>query len=106
MLVLDFFNQEGTKVPISGNKPQLLDDADYVWIVGQGRVSVFLTILKSESEIGVKNFLFDVEQGDLLFGITPAGSPEEKCFLASGLSGSTLIRLEVGQLRQLVGGET
>lgn len=106
MKILDFFNQEGTKFPIGGNKPQILDDAGYVWIVGQGKISVFLTILKSENMTGVKNFLFEAEQGDLLFGITPEGFPDKKCFLASGLIGSSLIRLEVNQLRKLLEGET
>ena len=102
MNVLDFFNQEGTQVPIEGNKPQILDDASYVWIVGRGKISVFLTALTNDRRTGVKNFLFEVTQGELLFGITPEGSPTKKGFLASGLIGSSLIRLEVKQLRTLL----
>jgi ATP-binding cassette subfamily C protein len=106
MKVLDFFNQVGINFPICGNKPQLLDDARYVWMVGQGRLSVFLTTLTKENMTGVKNFLFEAKQGDLLFGIDPDGFPDKKCFLASGLVGSSLIRLELNQLRKLLEKET
>lgn len=106
MQVLDFFNQEGTQVAIEGNKPQILDDASYVWIVGQGKVSVFLTTLTNDNKTGVKNFLFEVKQGELLFGITPQGFPDKKGFLASGLIGSSLIRLKVERLRELLDEET
>lgn len=105
MILLDFFNQEGTKVPIEGNKSQVLDDAGYVWMVGQGKISVFLTALTKENEPGVKSFLFEAREGDLIFGITPEGVPDKKGFLASGLIGSSLIRLEVKRLRKLFDGE-
>lgn len=106
MQVLDFFNQEGTQVPIEGNKPQILDDARYVWIVGQGSISVFLMTLTHDNRTGVKNFLFEAKQGDLLFAIAPEGFPDKKGFLASGLIGSSLIRLKVEQLRKLLEEET
>ncbi len=101
MKVLDLFIQNGTKVLIEGNKPQILKDDSYVWMVGKGKISIFLTNLTNENMIGVKNFLFEAEQGDLLFGITPEGSPA-KCIMASGLVGSHLLRLEVKQLNGLL----
>ena len=102
MSVLNLFNNEGARFIIEGNKPQLLDDENYVWIVEQGKISVFLTTLTKDCLTGVKNFLFEAKQGDLLFGITPQGFPDKKAILASGLMGSSLIRLEVNQLRMLV----
>ena len=101
MKVLDLFSQNGTKVIIEGNKPQILNDDSHVWMVGKGKISIFLTSLTSENMIGVKNFLFEAEQGDLLFGITPEGSPA-KCIMASGLVGSNLLRLEVNHLNVLL----
>ncbi len=106
MQVLDFFNQAGTQVPIEGNKPQMLEDASYVWIVGQGTISVFLTTLTNDSKAGVKKFLFEVKPGELLFGVTPQGLPNKIGFLASGLIGSRLIRLKVEQLRKVLEDET
>jgi hypothetical protein len=104
--IAEEFNREGIKVPIEGNKPQILDDAGYVWLVGQGNISVFLTALSRDNEPGVKNFLFEAGEGDLLFGMTPLDDPERKCLLASGLIGSSLIRLEVKQLCKLLAGES
>lgn len=100
MNVLEFFSQEGTRLPIEGNKPQILDDASSVWIVEQGKISVFLTTLTKDNMTGVKNFLFEAAQGDLLFGISPEGFPEKKGLLAAGLVGSSLIRLKVDQLKE------
>lgn len=100
MKVRDLFVQEGTKISIEGNKPQILDDDKHVWMVEQGKVSIFLTTLPKGNMIGRKKFLFDVEQGDLLFGVTPEGVPP-KGFLASGLVGSNILRLEINKLREL-----
>lgn len=63
MKVIDFSNHEGTQVPVEGNKPQILDDASYVWIVRQGKIAVFLTTLTDDKRTGVKNFLFEATQG-------------------------------------------
>ncbi|WP_366923923.1 NHLP bacteriocin export ABC transporter permease/ATPase subunit [Metallumcola ferriviriculae] len=102
MKVGDFFNQEGIKIPIDGSKPRILDDAGYVWMVGEGKISVFLTVLTKENRTGVKKYLFEAKQGDLLFGIEPGGFPDRKGLMASGLIGSSLMRLEVKQLRKLL----
>ncbi|MDF2672253.1 MAG: transporter related [Clostridiales bacterium] len=102
MNVIGFFKQEGSKFPIDGSKPQILDNSKYAWMVEEGTVSVFLTTLVKDNQTGVKNFLFEATQGDLLFGITPQGSPNKKTFLATGLVGSSLIRIEVSQLGKLL----
>ncbi|WP_027398980.1 NHLP bacteriocin export ABC transporter permease/ATPase subunit [Anaerovorax odorimutans] len=102
MKIFDYFNKEGSIIYIDGNKPQILDDDSYVWIVGQGKVSVFLTTLKQDNITGVKKFLFEAKQGDLLFGVIPEDSLNKKIFLVSGLAGSSLIRLEVNRLKALL----
>lgn len=106
MKVLDFFTQEGIRVPIEGNKPQVLDDASYVWIVMEGKISVFLTTLTKDNRTGVRKFLFEAQPGDLLIGIAPEGFPDRIAVFASGLIGSSLIRLEVNQLRKLLEEDT
>lgn len=106
MSITEIFNREGIKVPIEGNKPQILDDAGYVWLVEQGNISVFLTAFSRDNEPGLKNFLFEAGEGDLLFGMTPLDGPKRKSLLASGLIGSSLIQLEVKQLCKLLAGES
>lgn len=68
--IQNFFRQKGILFPIGGNKPQILDDDNYVWMVEQGEISVFLTTLTPDCKPGVKTFLFTVREGDLLFGMT------------------------------------
>ncbi|MDW7675497.1 MAG: ABC transporter transmembrane domain-containing protein, partial [Bacillota bacterium] len=106
MRVIDLFNQEGTKIFIEGNKPQILDDTSCVWMVVGGKISIFLTTLANDNLAGVKTFLFAAKPGDLLFGIAPEGFPDKKGILASGLVGSCLICLKVQQLSDILNEHT
>ncbi|WP_114296576.1 NHLP bacteriocin export ABC transporter permease/ATPase subunit [Anaerobacterium chartisolvens] len=101
MSVIKIFNKEGIRFAIDGSKPKLLDDPGYVWIVEQGRISIFLTALTKDNTAGAKNFLFEANEGELLFGIASEGFPDKKGFLASGPAGCSLIRLEVSRLIKL-----
>jgi NHLM bacteriocin system ABC transporter ATP-binding protein len=100
--VLEYFNKEGTRFSISGNKPQVLCNDDFVWIVSQERVFVFLTTLTKDNKAGVKNFLFEAKQGDLIFGIEPEEYSSKRTFLVSGLAGSELVRLEMSKFAKLL----
>lgn len=102
MNVLEYFNKEGTRFSISGNKPQVLCNDDFVWIVSQERVFVFLTTLTKDNKAGVKNFLFEAKQGDLIFGIEPEEYSSKRTFLVSGLAGSELVRLEMSKFAKLL----
>lgn len=105
MTIVDFFEKEGVKVLFEGSKPQILDDPDFVWLVGSEKIFVFITVLSSDGQPGVKNFLFEAGAGELLFGLTPEEVPEKMALLATGPSGSSLIRLEVKRLKELQAGE-
>ncbi len=97
MKVLNIFMEKGVKIPVEGNKPHLLDHDGYVWMVENGKISVYSTALTKENKPGAKKFLFEAEKGDLLFGLSPEGTPA-RCLLASGLVGSNLLRLQLNQL--------
>ena len=105
MTIADFFEKEGVKVLLEGSKPQILDDPDFVWLVGSEKIFVSITVLSSDGQPGVKNFLFEAKAGELLFGLTPEEVPEKMALLATGSSGSSLIRLEVKRLKELQAGE-
>ena len=105
MQVHDIFYQKGIQVSIDGSRPQLLDDAGLAWLDGKGKVSLFLTRLAEDDQIGAKTFLFEAEEGQLLVGMAPEGTPDKKVLLATGLSGSSLLRLELQELRNLLKGE-
>jgi len=101
MAIIDFFEREGTKVLLGGSKPQMLDDPDFVWLVGPKKTFVFITALSPDGQPGAKNFLFEAEPGELLFGLAPEGVPEKMALLATGPFGSSLIRLEAKRLKAL-----
>ncbi|HRS21841.1 MAG TPA: NHLP bacteriocin export ABC transporter permease/ATPase subunit [Clostridia bacterium] len=105
MTIVDFFEKEGAKVLFEGSKPQILDDPDFVWLVGSEKIFVFITVLSSDGQPGVKNFLFEAGAGELLFGLTPEEVPEKMALMATGSSGSSLTRLEVKRLKELQAGE-
>lgn len=99
-----FFQREGANVLLGGNKPQLLDDPGFVWLVGPEKISVFVTALTPDHKPGVKSFLFEAGPGDLLFGLTPEGVPGKMALLAVGSAGSSLLRLEIKKLEELSAG--
>ncbi|HYH01560.1 MAG TPA: hypothetical protein VEC37_00520, partial [Bacillota bacterium] len=64
--LLKQFWETGTRVVVDGNKPLLLTDERYVWVVVSSNVEVFL----ADSE-GMRHHLFSMQEGELLFGIKP-----------------------------------
>lgn len=106
MNTIDYFKKNGTRIPIDGSKPQIMDNLRYVWMVEKGRVSIFLTTITGDDLTGIRNFLFELSQGDLIFGMAPVNLPCKKVLLASGLECSSLVRLEIEQFRFLLEGDS
>lgn len=105
MSIRDIFASKGTRIPIGGHKPQILADPAFVWLIEQGKVSVFLTAIRQELQPGEKTFLFEAASGELLFGLSPEMIEEKMALLAVGLSDTCLIRLEAKWLEDLPAGE-
>ena len=102
MNIIDYFKKNGEWITIDGSKPQIIDNPRYVWMVGKGKVSLFLTTITKDGLTGTRNFLFEVSRGDLIFGMAPLNLPDKEALLASGLDDSGLIRIETGQLKSLL----
>ncbi|MEL1134034.1 NHLP bacteriocin export ABC transporter permease/ATPase subunit [Desulfitobacterium sp. THU1] len=94
--------QKGIRVPLDGQKTFFLQDNHYIWLVEQGKAAVFLATMDDKLQAGTKTFLFEAYPGDLLFGVTPEGSPCKKGLLVSGLLGSSLLRIDIKELRELL----
>ena len=105
MDIADIFLREGTKVVFEGGKPLMLDEPGVVWMVGPVKVSVFITALSEDNQPGDKRFLFDVQQGELMFGQPPEEAPEKTVLLAAGALGASLFRLEAKRLEELLDGQ-
>lgn len=89
------FENEGTRVLVEGNKPLLLTDSHNMYLIEQGRAAVFLTELKDSQAVGRRHFLFEANEGDLLFGINPINAEGSSYgLLVTGWLGTRLIELE------------
>ncbi|TWH58897.1 ATP-binding cassette subfamily C protein [Desulfitobacterium sp. LBE] len=99
----EFVKQAGMSIPLDGQEPLFLQGDSSVWLVERGKAAVFLATMENQLQAGTKTFLFEARAGDWLFGITPEGSPHQKGLLVSGLPGSRLLRLDIGQLTGLLG---
>lgn len=101
----DLFEKEGNRLDIEGNKPLLLTDPGSVWVVGQEKASVFSVQIKDDGSLGARRFLFEVNAGEILFGISPAGDGQKFGLLVSGLPGTRLLQISrekfLGMIRQV-----
>ncbi len=100
----DLFIQAGDLIAIDGSRPQMLDDPAYAWTVGQGSASLFLVTFDAEGRIEERFFLFEAEQGSLLFGIEPAVFSGRQGIMVTGLTGTQLIRVEAHRLQSVLEG--
>ncbi|MGE4273579.1 MAG: NHLP bacteriocin export ABC transporter permease/ATPase subunit [Desulfitobacterium sp.] len=98
----EFVKQKGIRIPLDGQKTFFLQDNRYIWLVEQGKAAVFLATMDDKLQAGTKTFLFEAYPGDWLFGVTPEGSPYKKGLLVSGLLGSSLLRIDIKELTELL----
>src|SRR3712207_1304216 len=62
--------QQATK-QITGNQPLLLTDPQRVWLVKSGSLAVFSTRIQQGLAEGDRRYLFNVNQGEVIFGVAP-----------------------------------
>jgi len=94
------FAQFGTKTRVEANQPILVSDERYVWLVVSGHVDVFSVSLVAGEISNQRRFMFGVDVGQVLFGYHEDGLDASDGLLASGLSGTEIIRMEVYHLRE------
>ena len=86
------------QIPAEGNKPLLLT-SQKVWFVQEGKVDIFITRVISDGITGRREYLFSVEPGELILGVSPLVVPEgEFGLLAVGHTGTTLLEVDWQQL--------
>jgi ATP-binding cassette subfamily C protein len=109
MINLELLQHVGNIVAVAGNKPLLMSDPASVWVVEQGKVSVFCVPVLNNQVAGSRLFLFEATVGDILFGIKPVkiteGEVEEKQLglLAAGIAGTELRQINRETLQKLAG---
>ncbi|GBF35763.1 ABC transporter, multidrug efflux family [Desulfocucumis palustris] len=99
----NLFIKYGTVIALEGNRPLLITDPNSVWVVLQGKATVFSVRLYDGEKWGARSFLFEVQAGGLLFGATPAGEGPVYSLLASGLPGTRLLQVDLAVFNRLAG---
>ncbi|HEX3011747.1 MAG TPA: NHLP bacteriocin export ABC transporter permease/ATPase subunit, partial [Syntrophomonadaceae bacterium] len=109
MINLELFQNIGNIVAVAGNKPLLMCDPDLVWVVEQGKVSVFCVPVLNNQVAGSRLFLFEATVEDILFGIEPEKIIEAEVeenqlgLLAVGIAGTELRQIKRETLQRLTG---
>src|SRR5690242_15424316 len=83
--------RDGRVIDTAGNEPVLLDDDQFIWIVYEGKVDVFLTAIQDGKPVGARRHLFRAEKGDGLFGMALNGN--RIGLLASSGPGTQLLKV-------------
>lgn len=88
-------------IQAEGNKPLLLT-SNKGWLVKEGKVEIFITRVFDDHSTGSRNYLFSVDQGDIILGLDTV-TTEEGVFglLAVGQSGTELLELETPSFNAL-----
>jgi len=102
-LLAGLLRRLGRRRETSGSAPLLIGDPSLAWLVGEGRVDLFLTELREGRPFGNRIFLCTASQDDLVFGMDGRGGMREFGVLAVGTVGTVLAELPVAQFRALAG---
>jgi NHLM bacteriocin system ABC transporter ATP-binding protein len=97
-----FFEQLGKMIKVEGNTPLIVTNEQYVWYVLSGHVDIFAVSLDAGEVSEQRRFLFGASTGQILFGYHSESLGYSKdALLISGLSGTTLLKLDMSELRQV-----
>ncbi|MBW4620250.1 MAG: NHLP bacteriocin export ABC transporter permease/ATPase subunit [Cyanosarcina radialis HA8281-LM2] len=82
----------GETFALKGNQPLWLDNPQLVWIVRSGAIALFAVTVKDGLIEGTRRYLFDVTEGEALFGMAPL-SDNPYQIMAVALEETTLLKL-------------
>lgn len=100
---IDIFRKSGTTIAVEGNKPLLIKNPNCVWLVKKGKVDIFSIEIKDNEAMGARDFLFSVGEGDVLLGVQPVGEERKFGLLASGVTGTRLIQINLSKFQEIIG---
>src|SRR5579859_7107674 len=99
LFLLKLRYKEGRLIEVGGNKPVLLSDPAFAWLVYSGHADVFATRSEANQPVGSRRFLFHAETGNLLFGLDQP--PSGWNLLLSGAPGTHLLRVRQARLIEM-----
>ena len=101
MDIYEVFKNNGTVISKGESFIQIPGDPEYVCLVIEGKALVYLTSLNEDNEKGPRNFLFEVEKGNLVFGMTREEGNKSISLQAVANIDCSMIFMEVQKLAQL-----
>lgn len=99
--IKEAFQKEGKLLTARSNKPLLLTEDDYVWLVNSGSVDLFSVEIENGEAVGVRERLFRLECGEILFGLNSEKYGKERALLAVGTADSSLLQLNSDRFHEL-----
>lgn len=93
---------EGELIQAGGNKPFLLDDPQRAWVIYAGSVDVFAVPVEESRVAGTRRHVGRMEAGQALFGMQ-LDAARQVGLLASGVTGTWLLPLDLPRLQELAG---
>jgi NHLM bacteriocin system ABC transporter ATP-binding protein len=91
--------QAGTSRAVAGNTPFLIDDPARCVVVLRGEVDLFLVPLEEGRPVGLRQHLFSLGEGGLLFGVDSATALPPAGLLVVGQVGTVVAELDLATLR-------
>ncbi len=93
--------REGRLQQLEGNTPLVLDDPQACWVIYTGKIDLFAVQLQAGEPVSPRRHLARCEAGELLFGFAPADEAAGLHVLASGVPGTSALKLRLDRLREL-----
>ncbi|MBW1779535.1 MAG: NHLP bacteriocin export ABC transporter permease/ATPase subunit [Deltaproteobacteria bacterium] len=84
----------GVPIKIAGNRPLYASDETAFYMVSRGRVDLFAVKMAEGRAVGVRTHLFQIVEGDLLFGMAHQEGGHGLGLLAVGKPGTEIIRFD------------
>jgi len=88
--------KSGELLETQGNRPFLINEPDYVWIVKEKSLNLYGVYLKDKHVSSVRNYICSLEKGDVIWGQEP---DDNFAYLAAGESGTKVLKIKVSELK-------
>ena len=90
---------QGEELKLAGNNSLTLADADSVWLVMSGSMTLFVTRCEASGNAGSRRHLFTVSSGEAIFGVGVSGEAS-RTLLAVSLEETDLIKIRLQDLAE------
>ncbi len=100
-MLKNLFEKEAVFFETGGNKPFLLNENDFVWMIDSGKVDLFSVQVENGDVTGPRSHLFRAKEGTALLGMDQNFYKKGSGLLAVSVKGTRLMRLKKSRLKEL-----